>query len=355
MNVATEAVAHATVARPAVRSVPSIQLSRRRFLASATVACPLTLSAMLTGCGPRASGDARRGLRIVTTTPMLGDMVRRIAPRIASEHLFGEGVDPHLYKPTRTDIVSLVHADVIVTNGLMLEGRMRDAFERAAESGRTVIPVGDELPADQLRHGEQFHGHPDPHIWMDPTLWAICGHTLARHLAERDPEGAEIRAALADDFERGAVALQRGAAAAIESVPAERRVLVTAHDAFGYFGRRFDIEVRAIQGISTESEAGLADLEELVSFIVEREIPAVFVESTVSPRTIQALIAGAKARNHEVRIGGQLFSDSMGPAGTPEGTWPGMIAHNVSTIVTALGGSVPREGLIPREFRHAID
>ena len=133
------------------------------------------------------------------------------------------------------------------------------------------------------------------------------------------------------------------------------RALLTYHDAFGYFGRRFDIEVRAIQGISTESEAGLADLEELVSFIVEREIPAVFVESTVSPRTIQALIAGAKARSHEVRIGGQLFSDSMGRAGTQEGTWPGMIAHNVSTIVTALGGTVPREGLIPREFRHAID
>lgn len=332
----------------------AIPVSRRAFLAAAALLAPAALAACGRGAngGSAPTGNGKRNYRIVTTTPMLGDLVRRIAPDVASEHLFGEGVDPHLYKPTRTDIVALVHADVIVTNGLFLEGRMRDAFDRAAESGRAVVAVGDSLPAEVLLHADGSHGHPDPHIWMDPTLWGTCGLALARGLAAHDPNNANGYIERADQFDLFAQQLAANAIAAFASIPKEQRTLVTAHDAFGYFGRRFGLDVHAIQGISTESEAGLADLEGLVTFIVERRVPAVFVESTVSPRTIQALIAGAQARGHEVRIGGQLYSDSMGAAGTAEGTWPGMVAHNVSTIVTALGGTLPSGGLIPEGLRH---
>lgn len=285
---------------------------------------------------------------------MLGDLVRRIAPGESSSHLFGEGVDPHLYKPTRTDIVELVRADVIVTNGLMLEGRMRDAFDRAAESGRAVIAVGDALPADQLLQGEGTHGHPDPHIWMDPTLWSLCGETLASRLAQHRKDLASAVHANAQHFRTLAIELEGNARAAVESVPPERRILVSAHDAFGYFGRRFGLEVHAIQGISTESEAGLADLESLVDFLAERRVPAVFVESTVSPRTMRALVDGARSRGHSVVIGGELFSDSMGKPHSIEGTWPGMLAHNVSTIVNALGGSTSLDTLLPEEFRLGV-
>jgi manganese/zinc/iron transport system substrate-binding protein len=320
---------------------------RREFLAAS-----LLLPAWLSACtASRPEERSRR--RIVATTPMLGDLAKRIAPDADNAHLFGEGVDPHLYKPTRSDIVELVRADVIVTNGLMLEGRMGDAFHRAAESGRTVVAVGDSLPPDRLLHAEGSHGHPDPHIWMDPSLWSLCGEVLAHRLGAADDRGSSGYLERAARFSALATELEGNAVGAIDSVPADRRILVSAHDAFGYFGKRFGLEVHAIQGISTESEAGLADVESLVTFLVERRVPAVFVESTVSPRTIQALIAGAHARGHSVTIGGELFSDSMGPAGTPEGTWPGMLAHNVSTIVTALGGTVPAGGLIPKEFASA--
>lgn len=325
----------------------------RAFATIALAAIPTVSGGCDRPLAPSASPEttATAPLRIVATTPMLGDLARRIAPTAATETLLGEGVDPHLYKPTRTDIVSLLNADVIVANGLFLEGRMRDAFARAADAGRSVVEVGASLPSDELLHEGGSHGQPDPHIWMDPTLWSRAGAHLAARLGERAPASAARFAAHSLRFAELASELERNAIAAFATVPSDRRILVTAHDAFGYFGRRFGLEVHAIQGISTESEAGLADLESLVTFLVERRVPAVFVESTVSPRTIEALIAGAKARGHEVRIGGELYSDSMGKAGTSEGTWPGMIAHNVATVVNALGGSTTAESLIPKEWR----
>ncbi|MDZ4753238.1 MAG: zinc ABC transporter substrate-binding protein [Phycisphaerae bacterium] len=305
-----------------------------------------------TGDGPPSTSPS---ITIVTTTPMLGDMARRIGGETAQvTSLLGEGVDPHLYKPTRTDIATLLDADVIVTNGLFLEGRMQDSFERAVAAGRTVINIGASIPADELlnppAHGEA-EAHPDPHIWMDPELWGRCGAILAEGLSKHDPSDADGYRRRAGEFAALAAELGTNAQTAIDSIPKARRELVTAHDAFGYFGRRFTLTVHAIQGISTESEAGLADLERLVQFLVERKIPAVFVESTVSPRTIEALIAGAKAQGHNVQIGGELYSDSMGAPGTTEGTWPGMIAHNVETIVTALGGTVPAGGVLPKGLR----
>jgi manganese/zinc/iron transport system substrate-binding protein len=336
------------------RPTLGFRLGRRSALSvlAVTIACG---SLLLAACGRNAppAPTATGGLRVVATTPMLGDLVRRIAPEASSEHLIGEGVDPHLYKPTRTDIVALSEADVIVANGLLLEGRMSDAFDRAEEAGRLVVRVAERLPVELLRQeaadagASEGHGATDPHIWMDPTLWAKAGMRLADALAERDPANALAYRSNGANFTAAATELARRAHQAIATVPADRRVLVTAHDAFGYLGAQFALEVHAIQGISTESEAGLADLEGLVDFLVERRVPAVFVESTVSPRTIEALIAGAKARGHEVRIGGELFSDSMGAPGSFEGTWPGMFAHNIATIVNALGGSADAKSLVP--------
>ncbi len=311
----------------------------------------------LSGCDKPTSAPAPTSssqLRIVTTTPMLGDMARRIGgPSAQVTSLLGEGVDPHLYKPTRTDIATLLDADVIVTNGLFLEGRMQESFERAAAAGRIVINVGEALPEAELLHPAGAEAHPDPHIWMDPELWARCGDLFADRLSLRLPSETQGYRDRAKAFTALAMELRSNAQIAIDSIPKDRRQLVTAHDAFGYFGRRFGLEVHAIQGISTESEAGLADLEKLVSFLVEKRIPAVFVESTVSPRTIEALVDGARAKGHVVAIGGQLYSDSMGKAGTADGTWPGMIAHNVETITKALGGTVPEGGVLPKELRSA--
>jgi manganese/zinc/iron transport system substrate-binding protein len=326
-------------------------LNRRRaalILASlATAGAAFAIAA----CAPAPpKPPASAGLRVVATTPMIGDLVRRIAPEARSEHLIGEGVDPHLYKPTRTDIVAITEAEVIVANGLLLEGRMTDAFDRAAEAGRLVVRVAELLPKELLLTESGEGGHPDPHIWMDPQVWAMAGRQLADALAERDPTKADDYRSNWANFTTATAEMERRAHQVIATIPADRRVLVTAHDAFGYLGQRFGLEVHAIQGISTESEAGLADLERLVDFLVERRVPAVFVESTVSPRTIEALIAGAKARGHEVRIGGELFSDSMGAPGTFEGTWPGMFAHNIATIVNALGGTADAKSLVPESL-----
>jgi manganese/zinc/iron transport system substrate-binding protein len=357
-----------TVNEPPIRpqhhdGVRTRSIASRAAHAFGTLFCVLASLAVLAACGapaqpvPPASGP----VAVVATTPMLADLIRRIGgDDVEVRGLLGEGVDPHLYKPTRTDVAVLVAAEVVVANGLMLEGRMQDAFDRAKEAGRTVVRYGELLPKDRLLAGEEAgeesgdekNEHADPHVWMDPDLWAAGAKQLAALIADRRPGDAELRRRLderAAAFERFASTFAERIDAAVASVPAERRVLVTAHDAFGYFGRRFGLEVRGVQGLSTESEAGLADLERLVAFLVERRIPAVFVESTVSPRTIEALIAGAKAQGHDVVIGGQLYSDSMGPSGTAAGTWPGMIAHNVETLVGALGGAVPEGGVLPRE------
>jgi manganese/zinc/iron transport system substrate-binding protein len=308
------------------------------MLATRVLALLLALTVVV-GCGDATPG-APTQLRVVATTPMLGDLVRHVAGEHATvTTLIGEGVDPHLYKPTRTDVEAIVAADVVVTNGLFLEGRMQDAFDRAAESGKTVVRAGDALPSDSLLHPEGAEAHPDPHIWMDPLRWALCAPVVADALAKRDPTNAGAYRRNAEAFAAEASALHDAAVSTLQAIPPDARVLVTAHDAFGYFGQRFNLEVHGIQGISTESEAGLADLERLVDLLVARKIRAVFVESTVSPRTVEALIAGAKAKGHTVRIGGELYSDSMGKPGTPEGTWRGMLEHNVRVVAEALGGA----------------
>jgi manganese/zinc/iron transport system substrate-binding protein len=283
---------------------------------------------------------------IVATVGMVADITRNVAGEHAEVHgLIGSGVDPHLYKPTRSDVQKLMSADVIFYNGLLLEGKMTDSLLRAATSGKRVHAVTELIDQTYLLEPDEFAGHFDPHVWMDPAAWAKAVEVVRDKLVEYDPQHAEQYKLNAAEYLGRLELLDRYAESAMNSVSEQQRVLVTAHDAFNYFGRRFGFEVVGIQGISTESEAGVRDIERLVSLLVERNIAAVFVESTVSERNINALIAGAKARGHEVTIGGELFSDAMGDEGTYEGTYIGMIDHNVTSITRALGGQAPELGL----------
>jgi len=283
---------------------------------------------------------------IVTTCGMVTDIVREVAGgRARVTGLMGEGVDPHLYKPTRDDVAKLLQADAVFYSGLMLEGRMTDTFLKIARKGTPVFPVTELLDEKFLLEPEEFQGHTDPHVWMDPSAWSEGVEAVAKSLAEIDPPNAGHYRTNAARYREQLAKLHDYAKTSIADIPPQRRVLVTAHDAFNYFGRAYGIEVRGIQGISTESEAGVADINKLVDYLVERKIPAIFVESSVSDKNIRALIEGCRSRGHRVAIGGTLFSDAMGPAGTYEGTYIGMIDHNITTITRALGGTAPARGL----------
>ena len=283
---------------------------------------------------------------IVTTCGMVTDIVREVAGDKAKvQGLMGEGVDPHLYKPTRDDVAKLLQADVVFYSGLMLEGRMTDTFLKVARKGTPVFAVTELLDEKFLLEPAEFAGHTDPHVWMDVKGWMDAVKVVARSLGEADADNAAYYTQNAERYVAQLVKLNDYAKQVLSSIPKERRVLITAHDAFNYFGRAYGIEVRGIQGISTESEAGVADINKLVDFLVAHKIPAIFVESSVSDKNIKALVEGSKSRGHAVKIGGQLFSDAMGKPGTYEGTYIGMIDHNVTTITRALGGQAPELGL----------
>jgi len=284
--------------------------------------------------------------KIVCTVGMITDVVSNIVgDRAEVKGMMGPGIDPHLYKATRSDIALLNSADVVFYNGLLLEGKMTDALIRVATAGKKVFAVSETLDQQFLLEPAEFNGLFDPHVWMDPVAWTKVAENIETKLSEYDPEGAATYKKNVAQYLDTLNKLNSYATKGLASVPKESRMLVTAHDAFNYFGRRYNFEVVGIQGLSTDSEAGVRDIERIVELLVNRKVKAVFVESTVSPRNIKALIEGAAARGHEVKIGGQLFSDAMGKAGTYEGTYVGMIDHNVTTIVSALGGSVPTAGM----------
>jgi manganese/zinc/iron transport system substrate-binding protein len=307
------------------------------------VACDASPAAPEAAPAPTGGG---RPLKVVATTGMIADPARVIAgDRAVVTTLIAPGIDPHLYKPTRSDVQRLLNADVILTNGLLLEGRMGDALARASAAGRSVRAVAELVdPALRLAAAEEGKAH-DPHLWMDPAAWAHVVEVIRDVLIEADPDGAETYRRNCAAYVADLDALDAYAKAQLGAIPPDRRVLVTAHDAFRYFGRRYDLTVLGVQGISTESEAGLQDIERLVSLLVERRVPAVFAESTVSDRSVQALVAGARARGHAVALGPSLYSDAMGDVDTYEGTYIGMIDHNVTTIARALGGSPPERGM----------
>ena len=304
------------------------------------------ISHFLLGCAgePDARSDtdlSAEPYKIVCTVGMITDIVVNLVGDYAEvEGIIGEGIDPHLYKPTRGDVIKLSQADVVFYNGLLLEGKMTDILVGVASKGKLVKAVTEAIlvETDYLLEKDDGSAYTDPHVWMDVSGWLRAIPVVAETLAVYDPENAEAYHSKAAFYAEQLEALDAYAKEAMSTIPESQRVLVTAHDAFQYLGRAYGIEVRGIQGISTESEAGVRDLEDLVDFIVERQIPAVFAESSVADKNVRALVEGARARGHAVIIGGSLFSDAMGQAGTYEGTYIGMIDSNVTTITNALGG-----------------
>lgn len=284
-------------------------------------------------------------ITVVATTGMIADTARAIGgDHVDVRALMGPGVDPHAYRQTRSDIVAMTRADLVLWHGLYLEAQMEDFFEDLGRR-RMVVPVAEAMPRNLLLAHEDYDNRFDPHVWMDPDLWRHVAAEIRDALAEVDPENAAFYLASAESFLTELDTVSAYAREALVSVPDDSRVLLTAHDAFNYFGQAYGFEVLGIQGISTESEAGLVRIAELVDLLVARDIRAVFVESSVSDRNIRALIEGAAARGHEVRIGGELFSDAMGEPGSYEGTYIGMIDHNVTIITRSLGGDAPERGM----------
>lgn len=284
-------------------------------------------------------------LNVVATTGMIADTVREIGGEsVEVTALMGPGVDPHAYRQTRTDILAMSRADLIVANGLYLEAQMEDLLGEFAQE-KSVLKAAETIPSSALFDHEDYAGKFDPHVWMDPELWTVVANSIRDALIEARPEDADGFTARAADFAGRLQALDSYSSDVLGSVAGPSRVLVTAHDAFAYFGAAYGFEVLGIQGISTESEAGLQRISELVDLLVERNVGAVFVESSVSDRNVRALIEGAAARGHEVTIGGELYSDAMGAPGTYEGTFIGMIDHNVTTVASALGGAAPERGM----------
>ena len=293
---------------------------------------------------PRAA-FAAGGLDVVATTGMIADVTRRIGDDLVSvKALMGPGVDPHSYRQTRTDILAMARADLVLWNGLYLEAQMEEFLGGIAK--RTMVrPVGEAVPVEARVAHDDYADRFDPHVWMDPDLWTIPVRAVRDALIEVAPDHQAAFEASTDAYLAEIDRLAVYARDVLTSVPDSARVLITAHDAFNYFGRAYGYDVVGIQGISTESEAGLARIRDLVDLLVERDVRAVFVESSVSDRSVRALIEGAAARGHEVRIGGELFSDAMGAPGTYEGTYIGMIDHNATVIAAALGGTAPERGL----------
>ncbi len=320
-------------------------LTRRTFHALA--------AALIAGsCSAGAMAQGQKPLNVVATTGMIADLVRSVGgERVRVSQLMGEGVDPHLYKATRSDITAMLGADIVFYNGLLLEGKLSDALVRIATSGKPVFAVTELMDESALLQAEGSDGHYDPHVWMDPQAWSKAVEVVQQKLEQRDGAGASHYRANAAKLQGEIAALDAYAARVLGAVPKERRVLVTAHDAFNYFGKRYGFDVLGIQGISTESEAGLKQIENLVGVLVERNIPAVFVESTIPERSVRALIAGARAKGRTVAIGGELFADAMGKPGTYEGTYIGMMDHNVTTIARALGADAPAGGLMGKLAR----
>lgn len=299
----------------------------------------LSVALVISGCGApggsAAAGQAGK-LKVAATVGMVADL----AQQIGKEHvevaaLMGPGIDPHLYKASQGDIARLDQAQIIFYNGLNLEGKMGDILVKLARTKPTVA-VTEAIPENLLREPKEFDGHYDPHVWFDVSLWIKAAERVRDALVEADPAHGDAYRHNASAYIRQLEELHAYARDQIARVPKERRVLVTAHDAFGYFGRAYDIEVMGLQGISTATEFGLEDVQRLVDVLVQRRIKAVFIESSVPQRSIQAVVEGARARGHEVRIGGELFSDAMGDPGTPQGTYIGMVRHNVDTIVKSL-------------------
>lgn len=280
---------------------------------------------------------AERQIRAVATTGMISDIVQHVGgERVTVEALMGPGVDPHLYKASESDVTRLGEADIIFYNGLHLEAGLSGVLERMNDLGSPAVAVTSSIERSRLLAPEEFEGAYDPHIWFDVTLWMEAANYVRDTFIALDPGSTEVYAANAAAYLQELEALHTYVTEQAQSIPEEQRVLITAHDAFNYFGQAYGFEVRGLQGISTATEAGTADVRMLADFIVERQIPAIFIESSIPQRNIEAVQAAVRDRGFDVQIGGELFSDAMGDPDTLEGSYVGMVRHNIDTIVNAL-------------------
>ena len=276
-------------------------------------------------------------LNVVTTTSMITDIVKNIGGNaINIQGLMGSGVDPHLYKASEGDVTKLVNADVIFYNGLHLEGKLVEVFEKMGSATKTPIPLADQLDKSTLIGSDYFASNYDPHVWFNIDYFKRFTDKVTSVLVDKDPDNKATYLANQKVYIEKLFFLETKIKDVIETLPKEKRILVTAHDAFNYFGKAYGFEVVGLQGLSTATEAGVQDVQKLTAFIIEKKIKAIFVESSVPKRTIEALQAAVKSKGHNVQIGGTLYSDALGNNGTPEGTYIGMFEYNVNTIVNAL-------------------
>jgi manganese/zinc/iron transport system substrate-binding protein len=308
----------------------------RRFGARASVSV-LALG-LAAAAGPAAAAG---GPQALATIGMIADVAGNVAGSCAEiEALMGPGVDPHLYQASASDVRRFQDADVIFYSGYALEGQLGEVLRQFGKRKPTVAVSPSSISPAELITVQDVYGI-DPHLWMDASLWQKIAPTIATALGELAPDCASEMSARAAAYVGQLEALHRWIRASIATIPEAQRILVTAHDAFNYYGRAYGIEVAGVQGISTASEAGVNDIRRMVDVVVERQVPAVFIESTINPRTIQAVVDAATERGQQIRIGGQLYSDAMGAPGTPGGTYIGMLVENTRTIVAALGGASP--------------
>lgn len=280
--------------------------------------------------------DTAEKPHVVCTTSIIGDIVQTIVHDQMTVHtLMGPGVDPHLYKPIENDIMQIASADIIFYNGLHLEAQMEDVFKKM-EYYKTTIAVTKEIPKEQLHASFEYDNHYDPHVWFHIPLWIYTIQTITKTVCAKDPDHAELYQTRAKKYIEQCTKLFQKTKKILHKIPQEKRILITGHDAFQYFAQAYDFEVIGLQGISTESQVGSQDIQQLIDFIVEHQVPAIFIETSTPMRNIQALQEGVVQKGFSVTIGGELFSDALGSIGTPEGTYLGMIKANVQTIHQAL-------------------
>jgi manganese/zinc/iron transport system substrate-binding protein len=286
----------------------------------------------ISGC----DSSKKEGISVVSTTGIINDVVKNIGgDHINAIGLMGPGVDPHLYKATEGDVRRLAQADLICYNGLHLEAKMGDVLEQMSRRTK-VLTVTQSFPRERLTQPAEFEGLYDPHVWFDVDLWSVIVDDIAFELSVIDPVHKEDYSRNATSYKEKLNALHIWVQNEVKQIPEEKRIIVTAHDAFGYFGKAYGFTVKGLQGISTESEAGAKDVIELASYIADKELKAIFIESSISERNVKAVQAAVAANGWDVSIGGELFSDALGDEGSLEGTYLGMIEHNVHTLVSAL-------------------
>ena len=297
----------------------------------------ITILVLLFLCSCNKNSKKNEKLTVVATTSQVTDIVKVIAGDLVNlEGLMGAGVDPHLYKASEGDVTKIYNADIIFYNGLHLEGKLEDILKKMNHQNKNTVAVSDAISKSNLISSKDFASNYDPHFWFNIDLWKKAVYIVATKLGVLDAKNANKYFVNAEKYVQKLNDLQLSITSKLKALPEEKRILVTAHDAFAYFGKEYHFQVVSLQGLSTVTEAGVKDVQRIANFIIENKIKAIFIESSVPVRTVKALQAAVKSKGHEVSIGGTLFSDALGASGTIEGTYIGMYEYNMNTIIKAL-------------------